>query len=62
MPDKAQSIKEKAITHAEVFFYGTINHVIVAIGKPLMRSPAFPLLRTGRASFPASGAPSNRIY
>jgi hypothetical protein len=29
MPDKAQSIKEKAITQAKVFFYGTINHVIL---------------------------------
>jgi hypothetical protein len=31
----------------------------VTIGKRLMLSPAFPLLHTGRASFPASGVPSN---
>jgi hypothetical protein len=30
----------------------------VTIGKPLIQSPAFPLLHTGRASFPASGVPS----
>jgi hypothetical protein len=34
----------------------------LAIGKRLKLSPAFPLLRTERASFPAFGGPSTDMY
>jgi hypothetical protein len=33
----------------------------LAIGKHLKLSPAFPLLRTERASFPAFGGPSTDV-
>jgi hypothetical protein len=53
--------KDRLSNRSFLFIYCLIQFKL-AIGKRLRLSPAFPLLRTERASFPAFGGPSTDMY
>ncbi len=52
-------IGEKEILIPKTGIYRITAKVLIVIGNPLMLSPDFPPLHTGRESFPSSGVPSS---